>query len=79
MSRSLKLLARNSMSPLSRSPSFNRGPEQQTDKRPLLSDLRESGSIEQDSGRSLFFCIVKTLMERESPRAGEAGPDRGEA
>ena len=71
MSRSLKLLAKEVDVPVVAISQLNRGPEQRTDKRPLLSDLRESGSIEQDSD-VVILLHREDAYERESPRAGEA-------
>jgi replicative DNA helicase len=71
LSRSLKLLAKELDVPVVAVSQLNRGPEQRTDKRPLLADLRESGSIEQDSD-VVILLHREDAYERESPRAGEA-------
>jgi replicative DNA helicase len=70
-SRSMKLLAKELDVPVVAISQLNRGPEQRQDKRPLLSDLRESGSIEQDSDMVILL-HREDAYERESPRAGEA-------
>jgi replicative DNA helicase len=69
-SRGLKLLAKELDVPVVALSQLNRGPEQRTDKKPMLADLRDSGSLEQDS--DLVLLLHRPDQVHPDDRPGEA-------
>src|SRR5699024_8602267 len=71
ISRQLKLLAKELDLPVVAVSQLNRGSENRSEAKPRLSDLRESGAVEQDANLVLLL-HRPDATERDDPRMGEA-------
>ncbi len=71
ISRSLKVMARELNVPVLAAAQLSRAVELRADKKPILSDLRESGSLEQDAD-IVMFIHRPDLLDKDNPRANLA-------
>lgn len=75
VTRGLKQLAKQLACPILLLSQLSRKVEERDNKRPMLADLRDSGSIEQDASSVIFTYRDAYYLEREGPRKGESVQD----